>query len=134
MNIGEAASRSGLPTKTIRYYESIGLVSSIRRPNGFRDYDEREVRKLRFIGCARSLGFAVEECRHIVDLFEDRSRSPSEVAAIARDQIEAVHAKVALLRALETALVAGPARTGSREEDFPSLDGGIAAGAAAADR
>lgn len=123
MNIGEAASRSGLPTKTIRYYESIGLVSSTRRPNGFREYDEREVRKLRFIGCARSLGFSVEECRQLVDLFEDRNRPASEAASLAQAQIEAVHAKIELLRALEAVLAAGPARNGSEGgDDFPLLD------------
>lgn len=123
MNIGEAASRSGLPTKTIRYYGSIGLVSSTRRPNGFREYEEREVRKLRFIRCARSLGFTVEECRQLVDLFEDRNRPASEAAALAQAQIEAVHAKIELLRALEAALAAVPAWIGSAgDEDFPSLD------------
>ena len=121
MNIGEAASRSGLPTKTIRYYESIGLVSSTRRPNGFRDYDEREVRKLRFIGCARSLGFSVEECRQLVDLFGDGNRPAAETAEIARGQIEAVHAKISLLRALQAALAAVPARRGGGD-DFPMLD------------
>ena len=41
MNIGEAARRSRLPTKTIRYYENVDLISSTRRPNGFREYDAR---------------------------------------------------------------------------------------------
>ena len=123
MNIGEAASRSGLPTKTIRYYEGIGLVSPTRRPNGFREYEEREVRKLRFIRCARSLGLTVEECRQLVDLFEDRNRPASEAAALAQAQIEAVHAKIEWLRALEAALAAVPAWVGSAgDEDFPSLD------------
>ena len=121
MNIGEAASRSGLPTKTIRYYEGIGLVASTRRPNGFRDYGEREVRKLRFIGCARSLGFTVEECRQLVDLFDDRDRSPSEATALAQGQIEMIHAKIERLRALEAALAARLG-AGGDEADFPSLD------------
>ena len=125
MNIGEAASRSGLPTKTIRYYESIGLVSSMRRPNGFRDYDEREVRKLRFIGSARGLGFTIEECRQLADLFEDRHRAPAEAAALAREQVEKVHAKIALLRALEDAL-GSSSGGGGDVGDFPSLDGGPA--------
>ena len=122
MNIGEAASRSGLPTKTIRYYEGIGLVASTRRPNGFRDYGEREVRKLRFIGCARSLGFTVEECRQLVDLFDDRDRSPSEAAALAEGQIEAIRSKITLLRVLAAALAAVATQGGSTQGDFPLLD------------
>lgn len=122
MNIGEAASRSGLPTKTIRYYEGIGLVASTRRSNGFRDYVEREVRKLRFIGCARSLGFTVEECRLLVDLFDDRDRSPGEAMALAQVQIEAIRSKITLLRALAAALAAVAAEGGSAQGDFPLLD------------
>ena len=54
MNIGQAAEKSGLPTKTIRYYEEIGLVTpSARRPNGYRDYDTRDVHALRFVQRAR---------------------------------------------------------------------------------
>ncbi len=122
MNIGEAAGRSGLPTKTIRYYESIGLVSSKRRPNGFREYDEQAVRKLRFIGSARSLGFTIGECRQLVDLFENRNRPVPEAAALARGQIDAVQSKIALLRALQTALIGVAARQGIRGADFPVLD------------
>ncbi|MET0380834.1 MAG: MerR family DNA-binding transcriptional regulator, partial [Methyloceanibacter sp.] len=43
MNIGEAAAQSGLPPKTIRYYEDIGLLRPGRRDNGFRDYGEHEI-------------------------------------------------------------------------------------------
>ncbi|MEO1249691.1 MAG: MerR family DNA-binding transcriptional regulator, partial [Pseudomonadota bacterium] len=49
MNIGQAAAESGLPAKTIRYYEEIGLVTPTRRENGYRDYDVSDVRKLQFV-------------------------------------------------------------------------------------
>ena len=58
MNIGSVASKAGLPAKTIRYYESIGLIASAsRRANGYRDYDDDDVLILRFIQRARGLGF-----------------------------------------------------------------------------
>lgn len=57
MNIGQAAERSGLPPKTIRYYEEIGLVAPDRAENGYRDYDETNVHNLRFVQRARALGF-----------------------------------------------------------------------------
>lgn len=122
MNIGEAARRSGLPTKTIRYYESIGLVSPTRLPNGFRDYDEEAVRKLRFIGCARSLGFSVEECRALIDLFEDRSRPASEAAALARPHIDSIRLRIEMLHALEAALAAAPVGPHGAKA-LPSFDG-----------
>ena len=56
MNIGQAALHSGLPQKTIRYYEDIGLVSPLRTSNGYRDFQEKDLHKLAFIGRARTLG------------------------------------------------------------------------------
>ena len=104
MNIGQAAERSGLPTKTIRYYEDIGLLKPARRANGFRDYADRDVHELRFIARARRLGFSVEECRHLLELYRDTGRASSEVRAMAADHIEAIRAKVRELRSMEKAL------------------------------
>ena len=61
MNIGEVAARSGLPAKTIRYYEEVGLVRSEREPNGYRHFSESDLHKICFLGRARSLGFSIEE-------------------------------------------------------------------------
>ncbi len=104
MNIGEAARRSGLPAKTIRYYEDIGLVSSARRGNGFRDYDERDVHSLRFVAKARGLGFTVEECRHLLALYKDPARSSAEVRQAAERHIAVVRAKIAELQSMEKTL------------------------------
>ena len=61
MNIGTAARQSELPAKTIRYYEEIGLVAPDRAQNGYRDYGDADIHKLRFIQRSRSLGFSIEE-------------------------------------------------------------------------
>ena len=124
MNIGEAARGAGLPTKTIRYYEEIGLLRPARRANGFRDYGDRDVHELRFIGRARGLGFSVEECRHLLGLYRDAGRASSEVGATAGHHIAAIRAKIAALRSMEETLAhlieqcAGDARP-----DCPILDG-----------
>ena len=104
MNIGQAAKRSGLPPKTIRYYEDIGLVSSLRRDNGFRDYDEKDVHSLRFIARARGLGFTVEECRHLLALYKDPERSSAEVRAAAERHIADIRAKITELQSMEKTL------------------------------
>ena len=59
MNIGNAARQSGLPPKTIRYYEDIGLLTADRAANGYRDYSSEDVHRLRFVQRSRSLGFSV---------------------------------------------------------------------------
>src|SRR3546814_16088526 len=104
MNIGAAAKRSGLPSKTIRYYEDIGLVTPLRRDNGFRDYADRDVHDLRFIARARGLGFTVEQCRHLLALYRDKDRSSAEVRSPALRHIEEIRAKITELEALEKTL------------------------------
>src|ERR1044072_5280924 len=97
MNIGEAAQRSGLPAKTIRYYEDIRLLKPARGDNGYRDYSTDDVHRLRFLPRARSLGFTVEECRQLLSLYGDKQRESADVKAIARSKIEEIDRKVAEL-------------------------------------
>jgi DNA-binding transcriptional MerR regulator len=82
MNIGTAAERAGLPAKTIRYYEDIGLLAPERRENGYRDYSAEDVHRLRFLQRSRSLGFSVEECRQLLSLYSDRDREIAELKGL----------------------------------------------------
>jgi len=104
MNIGQAAEKSGLPPKTIRYYEDIGLLRPARRANGFRDYGDKDVHELRFVARARRLGFSVEECRHLLALYRDTGRASAEVRATATTHIEAIRIKIEELCSMERAL------------------------------
>jgi DNA-binding transcriptional MerR regulator len=83
MNIGVASEKSGLPSKTIRYYEDIGLVRPARTDNGYRDYSVADIHRLRFLQRSRSLGFSVDECRQLLSLYHDRNRESADVKAIA---------------------------------------------------
>ncbi len=106
MNISEAAEQAGLPAKTIRYYEDIGLVEPARRrDNGYRDYAERDVHMLRFLSRARGLGFAVEECRALVALYADTDRKSADVKEIALNRVTDIDAKIAELQAMRATLV-----------------------------
>ena len=104
MNIGAVAERSGLPAKTIRYYEDIGLVRPSRSANGYRDFAAEELHKLAFLGRARSLGFTIEECRTLLSLYDERTRSSSDVKAIAQKHLDRIDGKIAELQALSAAL------------------------------
>ncbi|MER5811077.1 MerR family transcriptional regulator [Streptomyces sp. NPDC002033] len=67
MRIGELAKRAGTSTRTLRYYESRGLLAARRTGNGYRDYDEDDLRLLRQIRTLRDFGFDLEETRPFVD-------------------------------------------------------------------
>ena len=123
MNVGAAARASGLPVKTVHYYESIGLVSPSRRDNGYRNYDEALVRKLAFLQRARSLGFSIEECRGLLSLYEDRDRASKDVKDIAMAKLRDIERKIAELHSLHDALShMVQACHGDDRPDCPILD------------
>lgn len=104
MNIGDVARRSGLPTKTIRYYEEIGFIRPKRLDNGYRDFDEAELHKLAFIGRARSQGFSVEDCRVLLELYDDKSRASADVKNVAEQNLKEIDAKIGDLQAMHVTL------------------------------
>lgn len=78
MRIGELASRSGVPAKTIRYYEDVGLLPApTRLPNGYRDYDDAALGRLAFVRTAQASSLTLGEIRGILG-FRDRGETPCE--------------------------------------------------------
>ncbi|AXI78666.1 MerR family transcriptional regulator [Peterkaempfera bronchialis] len=67
MRIGELAERAGTSTRTLRYYESRGLLSARRAVNGYREYDEDDLRLVREIRGLLDFGFGLEETRPFVE-------------------------------------------------------------------
>ena len=107
MKIGQVSKASGVSQRMIRHYEKIGLVAPAeRRDSGYRDYDQRDVHTLRFIGRARDLGFPIEEIRQLLALWQDRSRASADVKALALARAAELKRKASELdemrRSLET--------------------------------
>lgn len=122
MNIGEAAERSGIPPKTIRYYEDIGLVRPGRSANGYRAFRDSDLHKLTFLGRARALGFSIEDCRMLLSLYEDETRESAQVKAIAKQHLAAIDDKIGQLQSMrETLAHLVKACHGDHRPDCPIL-------------
>ena len=124
MNIGEVAAASGLPAKTIRYYEDIDLVRPARGANGYRDFWKRDVYKPACLSRARSLGFSIEECRALLSLYEDRERASADVKQVATEHLDRIARKIEELQAMRETLQTLVSRChGDDRPDCPILAG-----------
>lgn len=105
MKIGEIAKAAGVPAKTIRYYEEIGLIAPADRTvAGYRSYGDKDLETLRFIARARGLGFSVAEVSDLLALWRDRERSSAQVKAVAEQHLQDMDAKIRELQSLRATL------------------------------
>ncbi|PLW68087.1 Cu(I)-responsive transcriptional regulator [Pseudohalioglobus lutimaris] len=105
MNISEAARRSGLSSKTIRYYEEIGLIETARRSdNGYRQYEAKEVAQLQFLARAREVGFDIEECRQLLHLQHDSGRQSRHARTLVLEKSAQLQARIESLQAMQEVL------------------------------
>ena len=105
MNIGKAAKLSNLTIKTVRYYANIGLIKPIQNPlTGYREYNDEEVSKLKFIGKARKFDFSINECKELLSLYENKDRTSKEVKKITLEKIFQIENKLKDLNDLKKEL------------------------------
>lgn len=124
MNIGVLARESGVPAKTIRYYEQVGLIPKASRSTGnYRRYDTRDVATLRFIHRARQLGFSLEDVGKLLGLWRDHRRSSVRVKQLVLTHIREIDRKLAELKSIRDTLshLADHCR-GDERPDCPILD------------
>lgn len=123
MNIGEAARASGVSTKMIRHYESIGLLPTAQRAeSGYRTFTPGAVNLLSFIKRARAFGFSMAQIRKLVGLWQNRDRESREVKHIALAQVAELDQRIVELTAIRDALQdLADACHGNHRPDCPIL-------------
>ncbi|MER7504720.1 MerR family transcriptional regulator [Nonomuraea pusilla] len=91
MRIGELASRTGVSTRSLRYYEQHGLLTSRRGSNGYREYTESDVRLVSEIRALLAVGFTLEDTRPFVDCL----RAGHSTGGSCRESVEVYERKLA---------------------------------------
>lgn len=105
MNIGQAATCSGVSAKMIRFYEQIGLIPKVIRSDaGYRHYSLPDVHSLRFIRRARDLGFSIEQISALLVLWRDRHCASADVKAMALSHVGGLKVKIAELQTMAQTL------------------------------
>lgn len=105
LSIGTLSKRSGVKIPTIRYYESVGVISAPTRTLGNqRRYAPDDLSRLHFIKHARDLGFSIEAIRELIDLSGHSDKSCIDADTIAKNQLAEVRSKIRKLKKLEKEL------------------------------
>ncbi len=133
LTIGRLARRAGVGAETVRFYEREKLLPEPARDpsSGYRIYSEQTVRRLRFIGRAKQLGFTLRETRELLDQRAAGDTTCAVVRAQARDKIDDVRRRIRDLQHIEQALLrlASACPGDGGPESCPilaELDGGFA--------
>ncbi len=106
MRIQKASRQSGMPPKTIRFYEEIGLVRpAARAANGYRQFSDTDVRTLKFIHRARKLGFSVEDMQKLLSLWQDKRRASADVKKLALAHVNEIDARIRELESVKQAVL-----------------------------
>jgi MerR family copper efflux transcriptional regulator len=123
-SIGRASELSGVTSKMIRHYESLGLIPKATRTLGdYRVYTATEVHTLRFIRRARGLGFSMDEISSLVGLWRNQRRASAEVKRLVLKHVAELDAKIEELRSMRTVLAELAAHChGDHRPECPILD------------
>ena len=105
MQIRELAAQAGVSSKTIRYYESIGVLPPPRRlPNGYRTYDESDLDRLRLVAGARRLNLSLDEIKEIIAMRERGEAPCAMLLARLKEKAEEIAGRIRELQRLEREL------------------------------
>lgn len=105
MQIRDVAKVTGLSAKSIRFYESKGLIAAPERgSNGYRYYSEHHLAPLRLIASARQVGFSLEECASLLQLAQKEDRTSAEIKQKTQRKVQDIESKIEQLEQIKLQL------------------------------
>jgi MerR family copper efflux transcriptional regulator len=104
MRIGELEKHSGASRHTLRYYESLGLISAQRRANNYREYSPQTLSDLGFIQQAQNMGFSLGEIGEILNARREQQLDCAQGALLVAKKLSEVEQKIADLHNLRNFL------------------------------
>lgn len=124
MNISDVAKKTGLTSKAIRFYEEKGLVTPpLRSENGYRSYTQKHLEELTLLRQARQVGFNLDECGDLVDLFNDPGRHSADVKSRTLEKVAEIERHIEELQAMRDQLLAlAESCPGDESADCPIID------------
>jgi len=125
LNIGQAASQSGVSAKMVRHYETLGLLPAVHRTDaGYRQYGDKQIHTLRFIRRARDLGFSMAEIAELLKLWQNQDRASADVKRIAQAHVADLERRIAGMQAMRQTLAQlAHCCAGDDRPDCPILSG-----------
>ena len=105
LDIGRASKESGVSVKMIRHYEAIGLLKNVARTDAnYRVYADKDVHTLRFVKRARTLGFAMNDIRELLALWQNKSRPSASVKKIAGGHMQDLKRRILEMQSMVATL------------------------------
>ena len=105
MQMKTFAQKTSLSPKTIRYYEEIGLLPPPKRlDNGYRDYGETDVARVKFVAGARHLEFSLDDIQEILDLRDQRKAACRFVLDLLEEKANEISRRIVELQQMESEL------------------------------
>ena len=104
--ISDVSKLTGMSADTLRYYEKFGLLPGIaRNASGIRQYDDKDISRLKFIKRAQRMNFSLDEIKKLLSMRDNPQLAKNEVRQLTGDKLKEVEHQLAELTTLRNEML-----------------------------